>query len=118
MDRSLEGSRADFLRLLDAGVPWRAAAAQLGVSGRDGFAWAREIGKTRRRTVVTPALAQVVRATFVVAGTAAAAARAAGLSADATRRILVAGGLVSATPRAKKKTLARRPAMVPVVSDA
>ena len=116
MDRSLEGVRGEFLRLLDAGVPRGVAAGQVGVGQRLALEWAREIGKVRRRTVVTGELVEIATEAFVAAGTAAAAGRAAGLSSDATRRILVAAGLVSATPRPKKKTVPRRPAIVPVVS--
>jgi IS30 family transposase len=109
--------REEFLRLLDAGVSLRVAAGQLGL-GRRAYRWAGEIGRVGRRTPVTAELAQFVRETFLVEGTIAAAARAAGLSGAPTRRILVAAGLVSATPRPMRKTAQRRAARVPVMNHA
>ena len=115
MDRSSEMLRGEFLRLLDAGVPLGAAAKRLGL-GRRAYGWAREIGRVGRRTPVTDELALLVRETFAVEGTIAAAARAAGLSAVPARRVLVEAGLVPATPRLRKRTAQRRVARVAVMS--
>ena len=89
---------AGLLRLVDAGVSVVVAADELGMSRGRAYRLLRESGRGvgRTRTPITDGLREQVVDVFGASGSVNQAAKAAGLSHSAARRILVAAGLVPA----------------------
>ncbi|GAA0854420.1 hypothetical protein GCM10009525_85410 [Streptosporangium amethystogenes subsp. fukuiense] len=88
----------ELLRLVDAGASVRSAAVSLGISCSRAYAilQARGRGSGRAKTVVTDEHRGRVLAVFADSGSVNGAAKAAGLSHSAARRILVQAGVMAA----------------------
>lgn len=96
---SFSEETARLLRLVDAGVAVAMAARELGISRDRAYALLKAAGRGRgAKTRITVEHRRIVIGRYKMTGSVNAAARVAGLSHNATRRILVNAGLVSAEP--------------------
>ena len=94
---SFSEETARLLRLVDAGVAVAVAARELGISRDRAYALLKAAGRGRgAKTRITVEHRRIVIARYKATGSVNAAARVAGLSHNATRRILVNAGLVFA----------------------
>jgi IS30 family transposase/transposase-like protein len=96
---AFSGDVERLVRLVDAGVPVSVAAREVGVSRGTAYRHLRAAGRGGKpKTRIDGELRRRVIAEFEPAGSVSAAARSAGLSHNAARRILAAVGLVPAQP--------------------
>jgi IS30 family transposase len=96
---SFSEETARLLGLVDAGVSAAVAARELGIGRDRAYALLRAAGRGRgAKTRITAEHRRIVIGRYRSTGSVNAAAAVAGLSHNATRRILVNAGLVSAEP--------------------
>jgi IS30 family transposase len=118
---SFSGGVERLVRLVDAGVPVSVAAGEVGLSRGTAYRHLRAAGRGGQpKTRIDDGLRRQVIAEFGPAGSVSKAARSAGLSHNAARRILVAAGLVPAQPdrgRTREASAEARSRFLALVED-